>query len=45
MRRIDCFVMKGEVLEPNTVWRGNPAKLYGIVTPIDARAMEIGHAP
>ncbi|MDX8525365.1 non-ribosomal peptide synthetase [Mesorhizobium sp. MSK_1335] len=42
---VDCFVMKGEVLEPNTVWRGNPAKLYGVVTPIDARAMEIGHAP
>jgi len=37
--------MKGEVLEPNTVWRGNPAKLYGVVTPIDARAMKIGHAP
>ncbi len=31
---VDCFVMKGEVLEPNTVWRGNPAKLHGIVTPI-----------
>lgn len=42
---VDCFVMKGEVLEPNTVWRGNPAKLYGVVTPIDARAMKIGHAP
>ena len=38
---VDCFVMKGEVLEPNTVWRGNPAKLYGIVTPIDAQAIKI----
>ena len=34
-----------EVLEPNTVWRGNPAKLYGVVTPIDERAMKMGHAP
>lgn len=30
----DCFVMKGEVLEPNTIWRGNPAKLHRVVTPI-----------
>jgi non-ribosomal peptide synthetase-like protein len=30
----DCFVMKGEVLEPNTIWRGNPAKLYRVITPI-----------
>jgi non-ribosomal peptide synthetase-like protein len=25
----DSFVMKGETLEPNTTWRGNPAKLAG----------------
>jgi carbonic anhydrase/acetyltransferase-like protein (isoleucine patch superfamily) len=24
----DSFLMKGEVLEPHTVWCGNPAKLY-----------------
>jgi hypothetical protein len=22
----DAFLMKGEVLDPNAVWRGNPAK-------------------
>ncbi len=22
----DSFLMKGEVLEPNSIWRGNPAK-------------------
>jgi len=32
---VDCFVMKGEVLEPDTMWRGNPAKLHGVVQPID----------
>jgi non-ribosomal peptide synthetase-like protein len=26
----DTFVMKGEVLEANTIWRGNPAKLIRI---------------
>jgi non-ribosomal peptide synthetase-like protein len=25
----DSFVMKGETLDPNTTWRGNPAKLAG----------------
>ena len=30
----DCFVMKGEVIEPNTIWRGNPAKLLRAVTPV-----------
>lgn len=30
----DCFVMKGEVLEPNTIWRGNPAKLLRVITPV-----------
>ncbi|TIT61819.1 MAG: peptide synthetase, partial [Mesorhizobium sp.] len=24
----DSFVMKGEELEPNSIWRGNPAKLH-----------------
>ena len=29
----DSFLMKGEVLEPNTTWRGNPAKaVRGIAT-------------
>jgi non-ribosomal peptide synthetase-like protein len=31
---LDSFVMKGEALEPNSVWRGNPAKVHGSVTPI-----------
>jgi non-ribosomal peptide synthetase-like protein len=31
---VDCFVMKGEVIEPHTVWRGNPAKLHGVITPV-----------
>ncbi len=31
---VDCFVMKGEVLEPNSIWRGNPAKLHGFVRPV-----------
>lgn len=30
----DSFVMKGEELEPNSLWRGNPAKLHRFVTPI-----------
>ena len=30
----DSFVMKGEVLEPNSIWRGNPAKLHRFVTPV-----------
>ena len=31
---VDCFVMKGEVLEPNSIWRGNPATLHQFVTPV-----------
>ncbi|WEK51845.1 MAG: amino acid adenylation domain-containing protein [Candidatus Kaistia colombiensis] len=31
---VDSFVMKGEVLEPNTLWRGNPAKLDRFLTPV-----------
>jgi non-ribosomal peptide synthetase-like protein len=31
---IDSFVMKGEVLEPNTIWRGNPAKLHRFLSPV-----------
>lgn len=31
---VDSFVMKGEVLEPNSIWRGNPAKLHRFVTPV-----------
>ncbi|OLP62451.1 peptide synthetase [Xaviernesmea oryzae] len=30
----DSFVMKGEILEPNSVWGGNPAKLNGFVKPV-----------
>jgi non-ribosomal peptide synthetase-like protein len=30
----DSFVMKGETLEPNTIWRGNPAKLHRFVQPV-----------
>lgn len=37
---VDCFVMKGEVLEPRTVWRGNPAKLYGVIAPVEVRAAD-----
>lgn len=33
---VDCFLMKGEILEPNSVWRGNPAKLHGFVKPVTA---------
>ncbi len=40
---VDCFVMKGEVLEPHTVWRGNPAKLHGIITPMEVHATSRGH--
>ncbi|WP_081615328.1 Pls/PosA family non-ribosomal peptide synthetase [Rhizobium freirei] len=31
---VDCFVMKGEILEPNSIWRGNPAKLHSFVRPV-----------
>jgi non-ribosomal peptide synthetase-like protein len=31
---VDSFVMKGEVLEPNSIWQGNPAKLSRFVTPV-----------
>lgn len=34
MADIDTFVMKGEVLEPNSIWRGNPAKLHRFVSPV-----------
>ncbi|MFD9900352.1 Pls/PosA family non-ribosomal peptide synthetase [Mesorhizobium sp. NPDC059025] len=33
---VDSFVMKGEALEPNSIWRGNPAKLRGFVRQSDA---------
>ncbi len=26
----DSFLMKGEILDPNTTWRGNPAKRIGV---------------
>jgi hypothetical protein len=26
--------MKGEELEPYSIWRGNPAKLHRFVTPV-----------
>ncbi|MCJ9668606.1 MULTISPECIES: Pls/PosA family non-ribosomal peptide synthetase [unclassified Neorhizobium] len=28
---VDCFVMKGEILQPNSIWRGNPAKPGGFL--------------
>jgi non-ribosomal peptide synthetase-like protein len=31
---VDSFVMKGEELEPYSIWRGNPAKLHRFVTPV-----------
>jgi len=31
---VDSFVMKGEMLEPNSIWRGNPAKLHCFVKPV-----------
>jgi non-ribosomal peptide synthetase-like protein len=34
----DAFVMKGEVLEPNSIWRGNPAKLHRFVEPVSEGA-------
>jgi len=34
----DSFLMKGEVLDPNTVWCGNPAKLYRRNLPADRAA-------
>ena len=41
----DSFVMKGEILEPNSRWRGNPAKLVRHEAPVDAAvvpdAMEV----
>jgi non-ribosomal peptide synthetase-like protein len=29
----DSFLMKGELIEPNTAWRGNPAKLHRVLAP------------
>ncbi len=37
----DSFLMKGEVLDDNTVWRGNPAKLVGVNR---AQAQAVGRA-
>ena len=34
----DSFLMKGEVLDPYTVWCGNPAKLYRRNLPADRAA-------
>jgi carbonic anhydrase/acetyltransferase-like protein (isoleucine patch superfamily) len=31
----DSFLMKGEVIDPYTVWCGNPAKLYRRNLPAD----------
>ncbi|MFD2250779.1 non-ribosomal peptide synthetase-like protein [Pseudochelatococcus lubricantis] len=30
----DSFVMKGETIEAGTAWRGNPAKLHRLLTPV-----------
>ncbi|WP_137134247.1 Pls/PosA family non-ribosomal peptide synthetase [Rhizobium sp. FKY42] len=32
---LDCFIMKGEILEKNSIWRGNPGKLYGFFKALD----------
>ena len=34
MADADSFVMKGEVLEANSIWRGNPAKLHRFAIPV-----------
>jgi non-ribosomal peptide synthetase-like protein len=36
----DSFVMKGEMIEPHTAWRGNPAKLHRLVVPVGGDAAE-----
>jgi hypothetical protein len=39
--------MKGEVLEPYSVWRGNPAKLNRFVVPVDPQGVvlaDVSHA-
>jgi non-ribosomal peptide synthetase-like protein len=44
---VDSFVMKGEVLEPYSVWRGNPAKLNRFVVPVDPQGVvlaDVSHA-
>ncbi len=44
----DSFLMKGEVLDPHTCWRGNPAKLYRRNAPHDlslGRVMANERAP
>ena len=44
---VDSFVMKGEVLEPYSVWRGNPAKLNRFVVPVDENGIvlaDVTHA-
>jgi non-ribosomal peptide synthetase-like protein len=38
---VDSFVMKGEVLEPYSVWRGNPAKLNRFVVPVSAQGLVV----
>ena len=30
----DSFIMKGEVIEANTAWRGNPAELHRVLVPV-----------
>ncbi|WP_058635709.1 Pls/PosA family non-ribosomal peptide synthetase [Aureimonas ureilytica] len=35
MADTDAFVMKGEVLEPHSIWSGNPAKLSRFVRPVE----------
>jgi non-ribosomal peptide synthetase-like protein len=46
----DSFLMKGEVLDPHSCWRGNPAKLFRRHTPHElplerVAASERSHAP
>ncbi len=36
MADADSFVMKGEVLEANSIWRGNPAKPHRFIAPAQA---------
>lgn len=33
---LDSFIMKGEILEKNSIWRGNPAKLHGFLKQTNA---------
>ncbi|WP_019997565.1 Pls/PosA family non-ribosomal peptide synthetase [Aureimonas ureilytica] len=40
----DSFVMKGEVLEPGSIWRGNPATLHRFAAPVRSKGLRRGAA-